>query len=74
MLRACRFVAEMGPKGFKILLEILVSSGALTTSEVPFSFGQRYSGQSKASLREGTKYLRRLVELRAHRRRLRLAA
>ena len=66
-------VAALRPKGFKILLEILVSSGSLTTSEVPFKFGERYSGKSKASLREGANYLRRLVELRAHPRRLRLA-
>ena len=65
--------AALRPRGFKILLEILVSSGRLTTSEVPFRFGQRYSGHSKASLREGTRYLRRLAELRAHRHRLRLA-
>lgn len=31
--------AALRPKGFKILLEILVSSRALTTSEVPFRFG-----------------------------------
>lgn len=61
------------PKGFKILLEILVSGGDLATSEVPFRFGERSSGQSKASLREGTNYLRRLVQLRTHRRPLRFA-
>lgn len=65
--------AGLRPKGFKVLLEILVSSGALTTSEVPFRFGERHAGQSKASLREGTNYLRRLVQLRAHRHPLRLA-
>lgn len=65
--------AALRPRGFKILLEILVSSDALTTSEVPFRFGERCSGQSKASLREGTNYLLRLVELRGHRRPLRLA-
>ena len=52
------------PRGFKILLEILVCGGPLVTSEVPFRFGARYAGDSKASLREGIRYLRRLLELR----------
>ena len=52
------------PKGFKILLEILVSGSALVTREVPFRFARRHSGKSSASWREGVRYLRRLVELR----------
>jgi dolichol-phosphate mannosyltransferase len=52
------------PRGFKILLEVLLSGGALVTSDVPFRFGERHSGDSKASWREGVRYLRRLVELR----------
>jgi dolichol-phosphate mannosyltransferase len=52
------------PKGFKILLEILVSGGALVTSEVPFRFGERHYGDSKASWHEGVTYVRRLAELR----------
>jgi dolichol-phosphate mannosyltransferase len=59
------------PKGFKILLEILVSGQPLTTSEVPFRFGERHAGQSKASVAEGGRYLRRLVALRIGRRKLR---
>jgi dolichol-phosphate mannosyltransferase len=61
------------PKGFKILLEILVSSSALVTSEVPFRFGERSFGDSKASWHEGVTYLRRLVELRFEGRWRRLA-
>jgi dolichol-phosphate mannosyltransferase len=60
------------PKGFKILLEILLS-GPLVTSEVPFRFGERHSGNSKASWREGVTYLRRLIELRIEGRCQRLA-
>jgi hypothetical protein len=60
------------PRGFKILLEILVRGGPLTTGEVPFRFGERYAGESKASLREGIRYLHRLIELRAGRRRSRV--
>jgi dolichol-phosphate mannosyltransferase len=62
------------PKGFKILLEILVSGGALVTREVPFRFGERHSGDSKASWHEGVTYLRRLVELRIEECRRRLTA
>jgi hypothetical protein len=62
--RATVDVTDLRPRGFKILLEILVRAGPLRTSEVPFRFGERYAGESKASLREGVRYLRRLIELR----------
>jgi len=62
--RAAVDLADLRPRGFKILLEILVRGGPMRTSEVPFRFGERYAGESKASLREGVRYLRRLVELR----------
>jgi dolichol-phosphate mannosyltransferase len=57
-------LANLRPRGFKILLEILVRGGPLVTTEVPFRFGERYAGESKASLREGIRYLHRLIELR----------
>jgi dolichol-phosphate mannosyltransferase len=66
-------VGALRPKGFKILLEILLSGRALATREVAFRFGERHSGDSKASWREGVLYLRRLVELRIDRRWRRLA-
>jgi dolichol-phosphate mannosyltransferase len=53
----------MRPQGFKILLEVLVRH-RLTMSEIPFSFGVRSAGQSKASLANGAAYLRQLVALR----------
>jgi dolichol-phosphate mannosyltransferase len=62
------------PRGFKILLEILVSRRGLATGEVPFGFGERHSGESKASLLEGARYFRYLVELRLRRRRVRFPA
>jgi dolichol-phosphate mannosyltransferase len=62
--------AALRPGGFKILLEILVSGRVLTTSEVPFRFGDRHAGDSKASAGEGAQYLRRLVELRTTAQRL----
>lgn len=53
------------PRGFKILLEVLVRSREMRISEVPFHFGERYSGETKASMREGLRFLRHLWELRA---------
>jgi len=52
------------PHGFKILLEVLVRSGPLRIREVPYMFCDRVAGESKASLREGARYLRHLVRLR----------
>lgn len=52
------------PLGFKILLEILVSSRPLRVSEVPFVFGERHAGESKASAREAARYAQQLWRLR----------
>ena len=52
------------PKGFKILLEILVRNPNLRKAEVPFHFGQRFAGQSKASASEAFKYFNLLWTLR----------
>jgi dolichol-phosphate mannosyltransferase len=52
------------PQGFKILLEILVRTKDLRVSEVPFEFGERYSGETKASMREGMRYFSQLMRLR----------
>jgi dolichol-phosphate mannosyltransferase len=60
-------VPAMHPCGFKILLEILLSGPRLSMSEVGFHFGERYTGESKATLREGGRYLRRLIVLRIFR-------
>lgn len=51
------------PRGFKILLEVLVRH-RLALAEVPYDFGARHGGVSKASLANGTAYLRQLVSLR----------
>jgi dolichol-phosphate mannosyltransferase len=58
---------RLRPRGFKILLEILVRARKLRVDEVPFEFGVRHSGESKASLAEGARFLRQLVALRASR-------
>jgi dolichol-phosphate mannosyltransferase len=52
------------PKGFKILMEILVRHPNLQKAEVPFHFGERFAGQSKASVIEVWRYLNLLWALR----------
>lgn len=52
------------PRGFKILLELLVRCHSLRRAEVGFTFADRHAGESKGSLREGLNYLRSLGELR----------
>jgi dolichol-phosphate mannosyltransferase len=52
------------PRGFKILLEILVRHPRLRAAEVSFTFGERRAGRSKASIREGMRYLGLLARLR----------
>jgi glycosyltransferase involved in cell wall biosynthesis len=57
-------VDRLRPRGFKILLEMLVRIRGLRVSEIPFRFDNRCAGKSKASLREGMQYLRHLWRLR----------
>ena len=57
-------IDALRPHGFKILLEILVRTPNLRVSEVGFTFGERFAGKSKASLREGGRYLAHLCRLR----------
>jgi dolichol-phosphate mannosyltransferase len=54
----------LNPIGFKILLELAVRQPRLQIAEVPFVFGTRIAGESKASLREGWKFVRHLLRLR----------
>jgi dolichol-phosphate mannosyltransferase len=63
--RSCLDLPALRPQGFKLLLELLVHSPQATVAEVPYSFGARHSGASKARLGEGLTYLRRLVRLSA---------
>lgn len=52
------------PKGFKILMEILVRHPDLTKGEVPFRFGERFTGKSKATATEAWRYFNLLWTLR----------
>ena len=55
---------QLRPRGFKVLLEILVRHPRLRAAEVSFKFGERRAGQSKASTREAMRYLGLLARLR----------
>ena len=55
---------DLHPDGFKILLETLVSHPDLIVSEIPFQFGYRNAGESKASIRETIRFFRGLFRLR----------
>jgi len=55
---------QLHPRGFKILLEILIRFPELRVAEIPFQFGNRYAGKSKASTREAFNYLSHLWSLR----------
>jgi glycosyltransferase involved in cell wall biosynthesis len=55
---------RLRPIGFKILLEVLVRGNWATVSEVPYCFDGRRAGISKASLAQGSQFLRHLWRLR----------
>ncbi|MFE9728687.1 glycosyltransferase [Streptomyces sp. NPDC005794] len=52
------------PLGYKILLELAIRCRPRTVAEVPFSFQERYAGESKSTVREGLRFLAHLVSLR----------
>ena len=57
---------ELKPRGFKILLELLVCAPGLRVADVPFVFGSRHAGESKASTRQGVLFLGHLASLFAY--------
>ena len=62
-LEEMRFVE----RGFKLLLEILVRAPIGQTAEIPFEFGRRRSGASKATVRVAVEYAGLLARLYAGR-------
>jgi dolichol-phosphate mannosyltransferase len=61
--RACIEHVKLQKAGFKILLEILARADLHNVVEVPFTFGRRYAGASKASPRVAFDYLLLLLRL-----------
>ena len=53
LLRREALTASMTPRGFKILLEIVVRNPDLVRREIPFVFVERVMGTSKGTIREG---------------------
>jgi dolichol-phosphate mannosyltransferase len=51
------------PEGFKILLEVLIRSPRARASEIPFEFGERFAGQSKANTGEALQLFRQMLRL-----------
>jgi dolichol-phosphate mannosyltransferase len=61
--RECIAGIHLQPEGFKILLEILVKGRIRKAVEVPFHFGTRHSGKSKADLKIAIQYFSLLGKL-----------
>jgi dolichol-phosphate mannosyltransferase len=65
--RECIDGIDFQPSGFKLLLEILVRGRLRSVAEVPFAFGSRYRGASKAGFKVGWDYAKLLARLYAER-------
>lgn len=61
--RDCLTGVPFQKSGFKLLLEILVRARISSVREVPFAFGQRFRGSSKANAKVALEYGRLLARL-----------
>lgn len=61
--RHCLFGIPFQQSGFKLLLEILVCARISSVREVPFAFGARFRGASKANVKIALEYARLLARL-----------
>jgi len=61
--RDCLLGIPFQQSGFKLLLEILVRARISSVREVPFAFGRRYRGSSKANVKVALEYGRLLARL-----------
>lgn len=61
--RRCLDGLEFHKSGFKLLLEILVRGRIRSIEEIPFTFGRRRAGHSKAGIRVALDYLALLARL-----------
>jgi hypothetical protein len=57
-------IESLRPMGFKILLEIVLRNTRLRVGEIGFTFASRYGGESKASAREGLRFVAHILRLR----------
>ena len=64
--RECIEGLDLQPEGFKILLEILVRARVRRPIEVPFHFGTRHAGKSKADFKVALAYFNLLGKLSRH--------
>jgi dolichol-phosphate mannosyltransferase len=64
--RECIEGLDLQPEGFKILLEILVRGRIRHPAEIPFHFGTRHAGKSKADLKVALAYFSLLGKLSRH--------
>jgi dolichol-phosphate mannosyltransferase len=63
--RECVEKVPFQRSGFKLLLDVLIRSRIRTIQEIPFDFGLRTAGESKASLKVGWDYAKLLIRLYA---------
>ena len=54
---------QLSPRGFKILIEILVKTNTERVSEVPIKFLKRQNDESKASIKQGIEFLKHIWRL-----------
>jgi dolichol-phosphate mannosyltransferase len=65
--RSCLDQVPFQQSGFKLLLEVLVRGHIRSVEEIPFAFGLRYRGASKANFKVAVDYARLLARLYAAR-------
>ncbi|HCA87640.1 MAG TPA: dolichol-phosphate mannosyltransferase [Streptomyces sp.] len=56
--------SALRPLGYKILLELAVRCRPRGVAELPYTFGERFAGRSKSTVREGLRFLRHVAALR----------
>jgi dolichol-phosphate mannosyltransferase len=61
--RDCLLGIPFQQSGFKLLLEILVRARISSVREMPFAFGRRFRGSSKANVKVALEYGRLLARL-----------
>lgn len=64
--RECIDGVDLQPEGFKLLLDILVRGRIQRPVEIPFHFGLRHAGKSKADFKVAFAYLNLLGKLSRH--------